>query len=248
MGKIEDLREFTVPSETLEKERAKGLKKKTPYKIIDVKKISSTDPSSLLQSMRGHYLLQKLADTAKEKFESTDVPKPDMFSACNLSYDGVIQNGQIVNKMIKDLTKLKEPSLDAYTDLMSPLGNMIIGHKILKHYCHEFIEPNKLGEIQDYYSKVKQEIEVLDESLVDEPKTYHTDLTHIKRAHGVKEFAKVHQPPILYNIEGRGVRFVDLFTIDQLIAQYEAKHWGKSAIWQGAKTKAFEKWIDQYKG
>ncbi len=237
-------KDFREPSEALKGEVEKGLiKRKRPYRIGD----DPTDASETLQQMRGKYILGKIGSKMGYEIDLTKIPKGDMFSACRLSFDGMKYNKKIVEAGINAVSKMKKPSLMLYHKILSPLGNFIIGHKVLSKYCTDkgadYLKPGELTQAEGFYRSMKQHIETIDVSMVDEPRLYHHTLTSIKRKHGVIPQPRKHQAPILYNIDGRPVKFLDLFSIDELIAEYEATHWDKNAIWRGAKTKAFKEWL-----
>lgn len=237
-------KDYREAGEVLKSEIEKGyVKRKKPMRVLDEPK----DASQTLQQMRGKYILGKLGSKLASEIDLTHINKGDMFSACRLGWDGMKYNKKIVDTGIQATTKAKKPTLRLYHKILSPLGNFIIGYKVLSKYCtgknKDFIKTNELAEAKAFYESMKTHIEAIDVGMVDEPRIYKHHLTSIKRKHGVKEQPKKHQAPVLYNVDGRPIKFHNLFSIDELIAEYEATHWGKNAIWQGAKTKAFKDWI-----
>lgn len=235
-------KKFRKSSEVLERELKKGLiKKKRPQRIVDVGK--EKEVSTLAQTMRGQYILGKLGSKMAGELDITRIPVRDMYTTCRLGYDGMIRNKHRVETLLSHAKNVTKPDILEYKRILSPLGNLIIGYKVLKHYCEKFIEKGEFAKAKAHYEGVKQQVTTIDRSMVDEPRIYHTDLTSLKRKHGVIPFPKKSQSPILYNVKGQGVRILDLFSMDELISNYEATHWGKHAFWQGAKTKAFREWL-----
>ena len=240
---------FREASKTLIKEIEKGdIKRKTPTRVISEPK-GGAKVSQTMQQMRGKYILGKLGSKLAHEIDLTHVKKSDMFSACRLSFDGMKYNKKIVEAGINAVSKAKKPSMQLYHKILSPLGNFIIGYKVLSKYCigknKDFIKSNELAQSESFYKSMKTHVEAIDVAMVDEPRLYHATLTNIKRKHGVKEPAKKHQAPVLYNVDGRPIKYYDLFDMDEMIAEYEATHWDKNAIWRGAKTTAFKKWLNQ---
>ncbi len=239
-----DIREkFRESSEFLEEEiKKKGIKKKRPIRVIDLAR--EKDISASLQAMRGQYIASKLGSKMDIKLDSTLIPIRDLYSTCRLGFDGMKYNKKLVENKIKVITEIDKPSMKVYQSLLSPLGNFIIGHKVLKHYCPKFISHKDLEKSKKYYEKVKIEVNTIDMTLVDEPKVYHHDLTSKKRIYGVLPKPKKYQAPVLYNVDGKPVRYRDLVNMDELIDEYEASHWKKHALWRGSKTKAFREWLN----
>ncbi|MCP4762585.1 MAG: hypothetical protein GY870_12465 [archaeon] len=245
----DDVREkaYKEPSEILLKEIIKGnIKSKRPIKVIHGGKTKK--PHELLQALRGQYLLGKAGAALSKKLEDIVLDRRDMYSVCQLGYDGVLKNSKNAQDKFDILMAQKKPTLRKYEDLMSPLGNMIIGYKVLKHNCVDkgLLETNRLEKAKKGYDSLKKHIETIDVAMVDVPKLYQHELSSIKRKHGVIPMARKNQSPIRYNIEGKAMKYVDLFDIDELIADYEYKNRGKHAVWRGAKTKAFIDWLDKY--
>lgn len=241
------------PSEILKEMWKKGeIITKAVSKIVERKKLKQ--PSDVLKTLRTDYLLGKIAKLMSLKVEETAVSKKDMFSGCRLAYDGIQENKDEVNNTMKEL--LEKPTIANYDKAMSPLGNMIIGYKVLKHYCQPYIKPDEYQKAETYYKQKKKEFETIDEAFLteankhiregEEQVLYKHQLNRIKRLHGVIPQLKRHLAPVLYNIKGRPIKYVDLFDIDELIAEFEFKHPEKFAVHHGKETKAFRDWLDKY--
>lgn len=239
---------FRESSKTLESEIEKGfLRKKRPYRVLKGT-TKGNEVSQILQQMRGKYLIGKAASKIGKEIDLTHIPKRDMYSACQLGWDGMLYNKQFVEKTLDKVVKAKKPNLSTYKELMGYLGNYIIGHKVITRYCNQFIDDSDISKAEEYYKGIKKQVDTIDDSIADKPRLYPHELNAIKRRHGVIPMFRKHQAPILYNKNGTPIKLLDLYDIDELIAEFESSNRGKNAIWRGAKTKAFKEWMQTRTG
>lgn len=221
--KIEDFTE----EETIEREHElyqelKGLHKAPPHKLF--------------KALQSQYLLNKIVKTQQERLGSSVITENDMFRACQLGYNGMKELRDVINEKVDNIgTSISE---EAYRDMVIPLGNFIIGYKVISNYCNKYLEPNEINYAKEYYGGMKQRIKDFSNKV----RWMGTsgDAAMFKQ-HGVSPLPKT-KPEIIYNINRKGISSLEEYVLKDFIKEYESKT-GKNAFWKGAKTEAFKSFL-----
>ena len=178
----------------------------------------------------------------------TVLDREDMFRACKLGYEGLEElKEESADKLISLTSDL---SLKNYKETLTPLGNFIMGHKVIKEYCQDLLTPKELETAQGYYNEMKEQIAAIDEETNRHIENKYT--VTIQRDYGVVERKKkptggygYSTPETVWNVEGVPLRNVDDYAIMDAIRKYEKKT-GKNAIWRGARTQPFLRFLKRY--
>lgn len=192
----------------------------------------------LFKAYQSQYLLTKIVKKQAERLKSTIVNESDMFRACNLGYEGMKQLKDDVNDNIANLSQ--DISLKQYKDIIIPLGNFIISHKVLKNYCNDYLDIDKLNEAKIYYADMKEKIATLDDDIIEEEY-----IPSLLKDYGVMPDITRRTPSLIFNVEGKPILNIEQFTLREAIKDYEARYKNKNAFWRGAKTQPFIRFLQK---
>ncbi|KKN34019.1 hypothetical protein LCGC14_0797800 [marine sediment metagenome] len=166
----------------------------------------------------------------------------EMVKLCRLAYDGVEDNtydfGDKLTEIGDDYNNLKN-----INKIFSPAGNVVIGHKVLKDYCGEYLSDIEKRDLRNSYGDLKTKIDNVMKSMEDESGTWVSELSLLGREHGVFTGG---QHPVLYNIEEMGIKFPELASIAKEMWLYKQKYPNKEiSNSYTAKTAAFKRFLEK---
>jgi len=232
------------PSDVLLKERKSGdIKRKKPIKVVQISgKKTKPTLSEILLDVQSRVASSKLQKMTLKKLNLTEIDKDDMFTVCRLGYDGILENKDDVHEAFNRFKEDK--TLLAYEELISPLFNIIVGHKTLKEYCPNYITNKELNMAKEIYHNTKAEaMEIGEEMVKADEEVFKTSFVTLDRIHGlVPNYGKT-VPPVRYNLDNYPIRYPQFFSLSKEITHFEREFPRKKAIWKGFQTKAFLKWL-----
>lgn len=197
-------------------------------------------PHKVFQRLQSQYLTMKLNKLKATERKQSLLNQEEMFPACHLSYEGMKEKQEIVNKKIKKLGK--NITLEEYKEIIAPLGNFIIGYKIIDNFCDDYLDDKIIKDAKIYYEQMKAKIMTID-GVIDD-REHSIDL---QRDYGVLPRTSKAQPITIYNVDDKTpIRNVEQYTLRDAIEVFEKKWKKKHAFWRGAKTQAFETFLRRY--
>jgi len=163
-------------------------------------------------------------------------------TVCRLALDGVEDNTYDFNDKFVEVDG-DYNNLENLHKIFSPAGNMIIGHKVLKDYCNEYLSGTERIHLKRSYAQLKMDI---DKVMNSESFEYWKDeITQLEKSHGVYDKSQK-QAPVLYNIEEIGVLYPELAALGREMALFKKEHPNqKITNHKTMKTAAFKKFLKE---
>lgn len=205
--------------------------------------------TELFSALQKQHLLRKVIENREALENRTVIDQEDMLRACQIGYEGL---EELRDDSIEAIISLVDDiSLNNYKKALEPLGNFILGYKTIKSYCKNYLQPDKMKQADDIYKEIKQRINDIDEQtnkMIEEKYTI-----SLQRDYGITERMPRSKggmgyttPETIWNIEGVNLTDVNDLKIVDAIAEYQ-RQTGKNALWRGAKTQPFIRFLKKWK-
>ncbi|HEC37840.1 hypothetical protein LCGC14_0223250 [marine sediment metagenome] len=166
----------------------------------------------------------------------------EMVKICHLAYDGIIDNTYEYEDKFTEIGD-EYNNLENIHKIFTPIGNAIIGHKVVKDYCGEYISDKKKRDLRNKYGDIKTKVaKVLDSEVIE---AWATNIALLGREHGVfPETGK--RQSVLYNIEKIGIRYPELASIAKEISLFKEKFPDKEPTnYKTMKTGVFKSFLKE---
>lgn len=193
----------------------------------------------LFRAMQQQHLLRKILKEESALANRSVLDETDMLRACQIGVEGLDNIMEEVNDKFELLKR--KVTLKTYKKVIAPLGNYILGYKTIKEYCPKYIKPNNMIELKRIYDDAKKRLHVLDDSVDKQIEDKYSTTLH--RHFGIEPMSKKSQKETIYNVDNiyNLKEATDFLIVDHII-EYEKKT-GKNAIWRGAKTTPFIRYL-----
>jgi len=119
----------------------------------ELKKKKGIPTQKVFKALQQQHLVGKILKEHDILNQRNILDDVDLLRACQLGIKGLDgYREDVADNLIK---LLKNMNLKNYKNVVSPLGNYIMGFKTVKEYCPKYLRPNQLKTAQKYYTEMK---------------------------------------------------------------------------------------------